>query len=369
MPVAPPSQEALDSVLAPVTNVTRRVDIYESDATTLWEQNARILGGGVNCDADRDEQRSFDLIFDNRDGRYGSDPDEFWYDKIIKPYRGVIRADGETEDWQLGEFMIDQIEDAHFPHEVKVTGRDLTKKLIKSKFGLPTNFTKGQIVEQVIKNIALNAGITRFNFDITGQTLQQDYLFEMHSERWPAIKDLAIAHGYEVKFDAQGYMILQEFRDPVTDPAVWTFSTGEMGMVSEWARRAKDDRLYNHVSVVGESSSGILAWAEARNTNPTSPSRIARIGERTYPYKSAFITSNSQAQQIANNFLAVFSLESWEIDLGSIVLPWLEQGEVVEFVDDQATSGNLTRWRLSNMTIPMSLDPMSVQARRVEIVT
>lgn len=364
---APPSLAAIAEVLAPTTHVYRRVDIYESDNETLWQSDVGIVSGSVSCDADRDEQRSLDLAIVNHDHQFDSNPDGFWYDKIIKPYRGVHLSDGTIEEWQLGEFLIDQIQDENFAHITKVSGRDFTKKLVKSKFGLPTNFTQGQEVEQVIKTIAENAGILKFNFSVTGKTLQQDYLFEMHSDRWPAIKDLAVAHGYEVKFDAQGYMILQEFRDPVTDPAVWTFDVGTAGSVTGWSRRAADDRLYNHIAVVGESSSGILAWAEARNTNPTSPSRIDRIGERTYPYKSAFITTDEQAQEIANNFLAVFALESWEIDLGSLVMPWLEQGEVIE-ISSSIHSQGTTRWRLSNLSIPLSLDAMSVQARKVEIV-
>ena len=68
-------------------------------------------------------------------------------------------------------------------------------------------------------------------------------------------------------------------------------------------------------------------YYNAKNTEPTSPTRIAAIGERLYTYTSSFITTVAQAQEVANNFLKVHALEQFEISLESIVIPWLEVGE------------------------------------------
>src|SRR5690348_16845167 len=50
---------------------------------------APLLDGNVSCDYGRDERRAFDLTFDNTDGSISYDPNGFWYDKVIKGYRGV----------------------------------------------------------------------------------------------------------------------------------------------------------------------------------------------------------------------------------------------------------------------------------------
>lgn len=363
---APPSEEALAEILGPQTRVARAVDVYESDGTTLWQASIPVVDGSVNVDSERDEWRSFDLTINNESGDFASNPDGFWYDKIIKPYRGVRFADGNTEVWQLGEFMIDQIGDQDFPYTVTVTGRDYAKKLLKDKFSVPTTFTLGQNIGVVIRDIALNGGITKFQLEITTEQLAQDFFFDVGADRWTAMKNMAVAYGYELFFDAQGYLVLRKFRDPKLDPAVWTFQATQ-DLVG-WSRTAKDDNLFNHIAVSGESAAGVSVWAEAENNDSGSPSRIDRIGRRTYPYKSSFVSNTDQAQEVADNFLSILALESWSLSLGSLVLPWLDGGEVVEVLDDRATNGELWRWRLSNFTIPLTLADMDAEARRVEIV-
>lgn len=86
------NQDLLDSILGGTTHVTRRVEIYERDALTLWLPSAdvpRAIDGSISVDYSRDERRSLDLTLDNKDGVLRHDPAGFWYDKIIKTYRGV----------------------------------------------------------------------------------------------------------------------------------------------------------------------------------------------------------------------------------------------------------------------------------------
>jgi hypothetical protein len=86
------SRDLLDAILGGTTYVTRRVEIYEKDATTLWLPSVdvpRAIDGSISVDYSRDERRSLDLTLDNKDGVLRHDPDGFWYDKIIKTYRGV----------------------------------------------------------------------------------------------------------------------------------------------------------------------------------------------------------------------------------------------------------------------------------------
>lgn len=91
--------EVVEAVQSGTTKVTRRVEIYESDATTKWDPEGdtdydpRVVGGSISVDYDRDERRSADIQFDNRDNSLRQDPAKgFWYDKIIKCFRGVEYA-------------------------------------------------------------------------------------------------------------------------------------------------------------------------------------------------------------------------------------------------------------------------------------
>lgn len=357
------SADALVEIIGARTRVVRYVNIHNSDGT-IWKERVPLLDGSVNVDENASERRMIEATIQNVDGELDIDPiNGLWYDKIVKPYRGVLLDDDTEEVWQLGSFLIDQLEEQDFPKAITLTGRDRTKTCKQSKFALATLFRSGIILETLIKNIAANAGITNIVFPVTGVTLTREFMFDAGTSRWDAMTELATAYGYELFFSANEYLVMRKITDPNLDPISWTFETGEFSTVAGWKRRSKDDRLYNVVQVTGESANGPVCWAEARNENPSSPTNIDRVGERVYPYTSAFITTEEQAQELADALLAVMSLESWELELETLVFPWLEAGEVVEFTDDDTT-----RWRLSSFSVPLGLSTMNLSARRLEIV-
>jgi hypothetical protein len=94
-----PSQDVVRAIEAGITDVTRRVEIFESDGVTPFYPNGseedvfRLITGSVSIDSSRDERRTLDLTMDNGDNALRPNADQgFWYDKIIKPYRGVRYA-------------------------------------------------------------------------------------------------------------------------------------------------------------------------------------------------------------------------------------------------------------------------------------
>lgn len=377
---AGPPAAALAAILGPSTTVTRRVEVYEADGVTLWGTASKpdITAGSVNVDLSRSERRTFDLTIDNTDGRFRHYPGGFWYDKVLKIFRGVSYVEGGVrKEWetQLGEFVIDQIREPHFPKVVQVSGRDYTKHLLTSKFASTTAFSPGQAVEEIIKAIAQVAGISKFILPNrpdkrTGRVFQ----FERGVERAAAVKEIASAYNYDVFFDAQGFMVQAPFHDPVSAPIAWTFETGAFGNLVSYTKSTTDSRIYNHVVVTGEAADQVPVSAEALNLEPSSPTRIRQPGEtggladRLYQFTSSFISTKAQAQEVADSFLAVHALEEFAIDLSAIVLPWLDVGEIMEFLDPDPAPGDPTRFLLSTINIPLALGPMDVLGRRVTLV-
>lgn len=151
---------------------------------------------------------------------------------------------GNDEDWetQVGEFLIDQISTAYQPDNIGVSGRDYTKRLITSKFIYNTTFTAGQAPETLIRNIALNGGINKFIFPTTGKTVAREFTFDRGTTRWDAVAEIAGAYGYELFFDGQGYMRMQEYKDPSTSPTVFTFEGGASAYVQSAYPEAVMDR-------------------------------------------------------------------------------------------------------------------------------
>jgi hypothetical protein len=297
-----------------------------------------------------------------------------WYDKIVKLYRGITYYDttGTLKTWenQMGEFMIDKIDEDSFPHITHLAGRDYAKKCMNSKFGMSTSFPEGTNVIQLIKNIAINAGITKFRLPVSTETLGGILAIDRTQTRWEIMKQLADSFGYDIYFDNLGYLTLTRFRDPVTSALAWTFKTGTKGNLVKWSRSTNDSRLYNHVIVTGEGGdvAALPFFGEALNTEPSSPTRINRIGDRSYFYTSSFFTSDQQCIDLANAWLKVKALESYESSWDSFNYPWMDVGEVVAFIDPRRAATEPVRYLMDTLTVPLGLGPMSATAKRVTIV-
>lgn len=360
---------------SPLSVVTRRVEILEADGNTLWDDGFgnfnRLISGSISVDYTRDERRSADLELANFDNALIHQPEGFWYDKILRIFRGIKFWDVSGEryvEYQLAELMMDQVKEARFPNTVQITSRDYTKKCLLSKFARATAFDANYAIETVISSMASNAGITRQLIPATGKILGKDYFFEAGKSRWEAMKEIATAFGYELFFDAHGYLVMRPFIDPTAGGISHTLSTGPDGNLVTWEKSTDDSEIFNHITVTGSDTDSIPVWAEALNNEPTSPTRIAKLGDRTYPYQSAFVSTDAQAQDLASALLKIYALESYEINFTSLNAPWLEAGEVVRFIDPEASVYDPDRYLLTALNIPLTLDPMTGVGKRVTIV-
>ena len=275
---------------------------------------------------------------------------------------------GDTWITQLGEYLADNIDLPRFPNTIRVTGRDFTKKMILAKFAVTTAFASGANVGTTIQTIATNAGITKFNFVTVTNTLGATVTFEKNTPQWDACKQLAQSISCDLYFDNQGYLTLKPMVDPLTASLAYTFDTGVTGNLADYGRSTNDSRLYNDVLVYGDAPDNPLIYAHVSNTAPSSPTRIAAIGTRTYAFASQFFTSNAQALAYANKLLSVVALEQYEMNLTSIAIPWLEAGTAVEVIVPDAAVGDPTRFLLTSFTIPLMLGTMTSTAKRVTIV-
>lgn len=271
---------------------------------------------------------------------------------------------------QIGEFMVDALSNTDEGDTVSVTGRDYTKRCLLSKFVNSTGYSAGQNIGTIIRSIAVNAGITKFNLPIITDTLQRDLTYERATERWKAMKEIADASNYEIYFDSNGFMVMRKYQDPLLTPPTLELTTGEWGNLVTASNKASDSRLFNHVVVTGESNDTAIppVAAEARNVQPNSPSSIQKIGDRVVEIKSSLVTTVAQAQELANTYLRVSSLEEFELDFTSILLPWIEPGEILEIEQERAGNYVPTRYLISNLSFPLDLGPMSGNGKRVTIV-
>lgn len=273
---------------------------------------------------------------------------------------------------QTGEFVIDEIVSQHFPDTVTIKGRDYVAKLMSSEFKVDTAFTASDQLEDVIKSIATNGRIDPLKIIVptTNIALGKDFYFESGSSRWDAIKTLANSFNYEVYFDASGFLTMRTFREPVTSPLSFSFRTGpNEGSVANWEKRTSRTQMFNVVVVTGEATDTIPVYGIAENHSPSSPTSIENLNqESVYKYTSSFITTTQQAQDLANSWLNVYSLEDYDLSLETLILPWLEVGDIIEFIQESDAGDDPTRFLWSSFTIPFALGTMSGTGKRVTIV-
>lgn len=276
-----------------------------------------------------------------------------------------------TKSWevQTGEFVLDRIVENNFPHTVKVTGRDYTKRALLSKVTVSMTFAAGTPLKTLVSALANNAGIYKQRLANATEVLPYDLSIERGTDRWTVIRDAANSFNYELYVDSEGYLTMSKFRDPTLDAIQAVFQTGPTGNLSTFEKSTNDSRLYNNIVVTGERSDGGLPYfGQAKNTQPDSPTSIDEIGDRVFEFTSTFFANDAQCLDYAKTLLSVNALETYEMSCASIVYPWLEAGSIVQIILPDAAPTDPTRYLLDSLSIPIQLGPMSFTGKRVTIV-
>lgn len=282
-------------------------------------------------------------------------------------------ADTRSFEFQIGEFCIDIIDQDNFPGLMRVTSRDYAKRLLHSKFEQSVTFTTGTSVDQLVRAVAANGGIRKMLLDSGGSALSADISFERGTERWKAIKDICTASGVEVYFDRQGYLVTRQFLDPTTAPVSVVLKTGANGgNLAKYNKRSSDARVRNIIIVTSENqddlAGGNIWMGRAENTEPSSPTRTARMGDRHEFMKTSILRSNQACQALADQRLRIAALEEFDLNFSSLAYPWLDVGVVAGFEDPNPGRDEPDRYLLSTLSIPMKLGPMSGTGKRITIV-
>ena len=272
----------------------------------------------------------------------------------------------ESWETQIFEGLADGINSPGYDPVVRVQGRDYTKLCMNSKLSAATQFTKGTAVTTIISSLAGNSGVRKINLPTLSQTIDKDMTWESKTTRWSIMKELATSINYDIFFTADGRLTMTPQRDPLTSPPTLVLSEGAEGNIVDRDVKTSDNRLFNHVLVIGESSDSNVpsVWAEAKNTTPGSPTNVDEIGLRTQEHSSSLITTTAQAQDLANSLLKVAALEEYELNFSAIALPWIEVGDIVELADGEYLWGP-ERYLISSLQFSFDLSPMSGSGKRV----
>jgi hypothetical protein len=278
----------------------------------------------------------------------------------------------QTYETQVGQFCIDKISEPRFPHEIKISGRDYAKRLSLSKFDQTVTFVAGTSVDYLIRAEAANGGIFNLKLAGTGQVLPGDLTFSRSSDRLAALTLICASVNQEIFFDSFGYLVTRLFLDPALAPISLYLNLGGVGAnVITMDKSSDDSLLFNRIICTGASAStsvqGLVYEGIAENHEPSSPTRIERLGERTNAVDMPTFTSDAQCLDWAKRVLKVSALESYNLNYASLVFPWLEAGEITQYVDS-VNSIAPTRYLMTSFNVPLGVTSQSGTAKRISIV-
>ena len=363
----------------PQNSVYRRMEIYEADCVTQWFPSIgteRLIGGSINLSYDRDERRQLNsLQIANFDGILSYDPNGFWYDKVLKIFRGLrfwYEGDYFEYEAQVGEFEIDKITEPAFPHVLTVNGRDHTKRLLNDKFAEATTFTANSKVDDVVKTIAYNGGITKFRLNSGGVTLGADLALDKDSTRWAGIKSATTPYALDAYFDREGYLVTEPQSDVSTTAPYFIFGADDDTDGASTAERSvTDTAVYNDLVVRSSNSdaetAGIAPASRWQNTDPNSPTAIAKIGRHSNSYESDLFLTKADTDAYLSTWKKTAALETWEMTFGFRFLPWLEVGKVIELPDTD-NENVPARYLLTDIDAPIGIGAVSGTGKRLTII-
>lgn len=273
---------------------------------------------------------------------------------------------------QIGEFCIDNLSESNFPHIMKLTGRDAVKKCMNSKIEESLSFAAGTPISVLVKALGANSGLTKFkvpdyaDLDTGPASLAVQLDVERGTPRWSVMKNAANGKNFELFIDRHGYLVMRHFVDPTLGPVSWTFQTGTEGNLTSWERSINDSRLFNHIVVTGERDDGLIPYfGQWKNTDPNSPTRVGRIGDRMYPFNSTMFESDAECREYAKSLGKIYALESYEINWGSFCYPWLEAGDIIQFLDPDRRVSEPTKFLMDTINVPLGLGVQTATGKRV----
>lgn len=277
----------------------------------------------------------------------------------------------DVEDYyecQIGEFISTSLGHASETGDtISVSCVDYTRRCQNSKLAAATMFEEGESIEAIVKAVASNAHIRKFNLPGHNEKLQEEIMFESDTTRWDIIVKLCHEAGYDVFFDGEGKLTMREMRDPAGDAPSLVLQSGVGGNLVSRQLSTSDAELFNHVVVIGENDDENLppVFGEAKNEDPNSPTSIQNLGPRVRIETMSTITDNGKAREMAQTLLGVSSLEEFELDFSSVFFPWIEPGEVLDYQDETRSHWGATRYMITSLDLPLDLSPMSGTAKRV----
>lgn len=307
-----------------------------------------------------------------------------YLNRYVRIERGVHIGSDTHIYVPIGTFMIDicDITVERNMSVVTLTLSDLAKKLTKSVIGSSSKKAVGTTYNSIIRELTEDAGISYNDNapmkpildDLSSRSSSEKQLnhilkFERGDNRGDKLKELCDKWDIDAYFDPMGRFITEDRRDPKGKKPVWEFYNSDKndGMLISLKRTLSDDKIYNHVIVIGTGDEKNPVRASRKNNNNTSYMSVGNIGDRVKYIETSRVSTQAEADRVLDRaWKRRYHLEE-TIDVECVCVPSLEGNDIITIREDehafiQGDKNNGKTYRLMRFNIPLSTSVQKLYA-------
>ena len=242
---------------------------------------------------------------------------------------------------------------------------DLSRAIKRNQWAQPFTVPGAMNYGDAVMAMVLNRLPSQTDFSIasTQRALPEVVVYGLKQggDPWQDIQELAQAIGYEAYFDPKGVFVFRPVPDPRQGVPVWTFSEDSNPVVVEASRELSDEQTFNHVIVIGQSSSSQNpVTAEAFDNDPSSRTYIrGPYGEVTERVTFSLITQQDQAQDAADAILFNSLGAADTVTIMVVPMAALEPGDIIKIKCSNVKANGT--YMINSMTTSLSpADPQQL---------
>ena len=370
-----------------------RVEFLQDDGSTAYEitEDAIDQGSTLNVNYQNGARRSASLIMDNWQDIYTYKINKVWFGKKIKIKAGVYLPNSTPALFNQGVFYVSNPQDVFNPAQRTVT-LQLTDKwsyLDGSLFGkiagvyllnvdddlfvglqqlLLTDRGNGVPLDNIPPMLS-NYYIDRYT-TVAGQThrvLDCPYTAKISGCYADVLNEIGTMLVATMGYDANGQLRVESINaDIIPDnlrQILWQFSTDEPELFGV-TETPQPQNMYNHIVITGGVLNGRIAKGLAINDDPSSPTNVSIVGNKTFHEERSKYYADTQCQELAEYYLNQYQNLSSTVNIACSPMYHLQENQLVtiyrEGKDDRVVPCLVSGW-----TLPIGLGQMQITAKRL----
>lgn len=386
-----------------------RLDFLRADDSLAFsidnnEKNGRskafIQDGTLTVNLQNGKRRVASVTLSNIDNEYEYNINKLWFNSRVRLMEGLILPNGKEYYLSQGVFYIVNPEEVFMPEKKTVTLNleDKWSFLDGTIFGrldgiyeVPINSNIFTAIQSILR---LHIGDAN-SYIVDGiMPVFTDY-YNSQTTVLPdgrVISDLLMPYTYRcdsdngtyadiilemnnilagwIGYDADGRLRLDPSQDDILDttkPVMWNFTPNEKNFLGA-TYTIKNSDVYNDIIITGEALSDYANVAgRACNYDPSSPTNINIIGNKTYRESAAGYASRRQCEDLAAFKLKRQTILQKSVSIQSSQLFHIKENELVTITRLDKPGAPVERHLVNGFTRPIAqTGKMTIQATSVQ---